>query len=71
MYPHAVPSFAAMTLGIRYAAETSEGLSIYAGRTCGFAAEILLWPLPTRRFGKLVIDCEEDRLLRAVLVGSG
>ena len=29
-----------MTLGTRYAAEASERLSIYPGRTCGFAAEI-------------------------------
>jgi hypothetical protein len=29
-----------MTLGTSYAAEASERLSIYAGRTCGFAAEI-------------------------------
>src|SRR4029453_19249051 len=40
------PVFAAMTLGTSYAAEASERLSIYAGRTCGFAAEIS-WPLPT------------------------
>jgi len=41
MYPHAAPSFAAMTLAPRYAAVTSKGLFICAGRTCGFAAEII------------------------------
>jgi len=29
-----------MTLGTPYAAECSKRVSIYAGRTCGFAAEI-------------------------------
>jgi hypothetical protein len=55
-----------MTLGTRYPAEASERLSIYPGRTCGFAAEISV-ALPTR--GELLIDCEEDRTLRTVLVG--
>jgi hypothetical protein len=33
-------AFAAMVLETPYAAEAPERLSIYAGRTCGFAAEI-------------------------------
>jgi len=40
MYPLAEPAFAATTLGTSYAAEASERLCIYPGRTCGFAAEI-------------------------------
>jgi hypothetical protein len=57
-----------MTLGTRYAAEASERLSIYAGRTCGFAAEISVG-LTSLSFGELLIDLEEDRAARAVLVG--
>ena len=69
MYPHAAPSFAAMTLETRYAAETSKGFFIYPGRTCGFAIEIVYLAATTWRLGELLIDSEEDRTLRAVLVG--
>ncbi len=55
-----------MTLGTPYAAEVSKRLSIYPGRTCGFAVEISAG-LNDRRFGELPIDPEEDRAARAVV----
>ena len=47
------------------AAEASERLSIYPGRTCGFAAEIFVG-LTDPEFGELPIDLEEDLAARAV-----
>jgi hypothetical protein len=67
MYPHDRPAFGAMSLGTSYAAEGPERLSIYAGRTCGFAAEFLA--ANDREVRWVPFDCEEDRILRAVLVG--
>jgi hypothetical protein len=69
MYPEGRPAFAAMILGTRYAAEASEWLAIYAGRTCGFVVEISL-AATDREVRWVPIDCEEDRVLRAVLVGG-
>jgi len=68
MYPHAAPSFAAMTLAPRYAAVTSKGLFICAGRTCGFAAEIFM-AATARRLGELLSRPEKRTALRAELVG--
>jgi hypothetical protein len=67
MYPHDLPAFVAMFLGTRYAAGALERLSIYAGRTCGIAAEIS-WPLLDREVRWVPIGCEEDGR-SAVLVG--
>jgi hypothetical protein len=62
MYPEGRPAFAAMILGTRYAAEASEWLAIYAGRTCGFVVEISL-AATDREVRWVPIDCEEDRVL--------
>jgi hypothetical protein len=67
MYPHDLPAFVAMSLGTRYAAEASERLSIYAGRTCGIAAKISRPLLTGRALGANRLRGGPDAL-RAVLV---
>jgi hypothetical protein len=55
-----------MTLGTSYAAGASERLSIYPGRTCGFAAEIFV-SLTVGASASYRFDLEEDRAARAVV----
>jgi len=52
-----------MTLGTSYPAEASERLSIYPGRTCGFAAEISV-RLTAEASASYRFDLEEDRAAR-------
>jgi len=57
-----------MTLGARCAAEAPEGVSISAGRTCGFAAKIFGSADPDREGSPGSRSPEEDPTLRAVLL---
>ena len=69
VYPGPEKGFAEIPLGARCAAEAPEQFSIYPGRTCGFAAKILDLAGTTRMFAEQLIDCEEERVLRAVVFG--